>query len=210
MIRKPKNSVQFRLSRTIEFHAELQTTFLRSTDNVMCFGAEIVFLVKAFWRIVTLQIIYIILYLTDVNKHFKTVLMKSRLTWNSVIKTYCWFYQNFDSILACVERWVSLEKGWTRGSSKTTLTYCGLVKSHLIIFLKIVIQAVGFSWWILVSLSNGGVLTTPRTVKERPLTRLHTPKQPSNAWKNLFGLVYNGGFLTEDFSMSGKQNEMID
>ena len=24
-----------------------------------------------------------------------------------------------------------------------------------------------------------GVLTTPRTAKERPLTRLHTPKQPS-------------------------------
>ena len=39
-----------------------------------------------------------------------------------------------------------------------------------------------------------GVLTTPRMVKERPLTRLHTPKNPSNAWKNLFGLVYNEGF----------------
>ena len=50
-----------------------------------------------------------------------------------------------------------------------------------------------------------GVLTTPRTAKERPLTRLHTPKQPSKAWKNLFGLPYKRCFLAEDFSMSGNK-----
>ena len=55
-----------------------------------------------------------------------------------------------------------------------------------------------------------GVLTTPRMVKERPLTRLHTPKKTFQCMKESFRACVQWRFLTEDFSMSGKQNEMID